>query len=302
MKPIANRRNFLKWTAGLAAACAQPATAEAQGKVVRTAGTRVKLGLNAYSFNQPLMAGTLKLEDVVHYCAEIGIEGLDATGYYFPGYPKTPPDEYIYHLKRDAFLDGVTLSGTGVRNDFTAVDPAARKKDVQMVKDWIEVAAKLGAPVIRVFTGPRMPEGRTFDEVLAWMTPDFKECAAHGKRFGVIVGLQNHNDFVKTAEQAIRVIQAVDSEWFGSILDIGSLRTNDPYEEIEKLMPYAVSWQLKEMVGYGTKEVPTDLAKVKAIIDKGGYRGFLPVETLGGGDPKVKVAAYMEKARKVFAG
>jgi sugar phosphate isomerase/epimerase len=301
MKPNTNRRDFLKWTAGLAA-CARPSTAEAQGKVVRTAGTRVKLGLNAYSFNQPLMAGTLKLEDVVHYCAEIGIEGIDATGYYFPGYPKTPPDEYIYHLKREAFLNGVTLSGTGVRNDFTAVDAAARKRDVQMVKDWIEVAAKLGAPVIRVFTGPRMPEGHTFDDVLAWMTPDFKECAAHGKRFGVIVGLQNHNDFVKTAEQAIRVIQAVDSEWFGSILDIGSLRTNDPYEEIEKLMPYAVSWQLKEMVGYGTKEVPTDLAKVKAIIDKGGYRGFLPVETLGGGDPKVKVAAYMEKARKVFGG
>jgi sugar phosphate isomerase/epimerase len=171
-----------------------------------------------------------------------------------------------------------------------------------MVKDWIEVAAKLGAPVIRVFTGPRMPEGHTFGEVLEWMTPDFKECAAHGKRFGVLVGLQNHNDFVKTADQAIRVIKAVDSEWFGSILDIGSLRTNDPYEEIERLMPYAISWQLKEMVGYGTKEVPTDLAKVKAIIDKGGYRGFLPVETLGGGDPKVKVAAYMEKARKVFGG
>jgi len=302
MKPTSNRRNFLEWTAGLAAAWAWPAAAEGQGKVTRIAGTRVKLGLNAYSFNRPLTDGSMTLTDVVHYCAEIGIEGLDATGYYFPGYPKAPPDEYIYRLKREAFVNGVTISGTGVRNDFTATDPAARQKDVRMVKEWIEVAAKLGAPVIRVFTGPRMPEGRTFDEVLAWMTPDFQECAAYGKRFGVIVGLQNHNDFVKTAEQAIRVIGAVDSEWFGSILDIGSLRTNDPYEEIQKLMPYAVSWQLKEMVGYGTKEVPTDLAKVKAIIDKGGYRGFLPVETLGAGDPKAKVAAYMEKARKVFGG
>jgi sugar phosphate isomerase/epimerase len=302
MTPITKRRDFLRCTAGLAAAWARPARADGQGRVVRTPGTKVKLGLNAYSFNRPLMDGSLTLVDLVHYCAGIGIEGLDVTGYYFPGYPKTPPDEYIYRLKREAFLDGVTLSGTGVRNDFTSTDAAARKNDVQMVKDWIEAAARLGAPVIRVFTGPRLPEGRTFEEVLAWMTPDFQECAAHGKRFGVIVGLQNHNDFVKTADQAIRVIQAVDSEWFGSILDIGSLRSGDPYEEIEKLMPYAVSWQLKELVGYGTKEVPTDLAKVKAIIDKGGYRGFLPVETLGAGDPKEKVAAYIEKARKVFGG
>jgi sugar phosphate isomerase/epimerase len=158
--------------------------------------------------------------------------------------------------------------------------------------------------VIRVFSGTGVPEGHTFDQVLEWMIPHFKECAEHGKRHGVIVALQNHNDFVKTAAQAIRIINAVDSEWFGSILDIGSLRQGDPYEEIAKLAPYAVSWQLKESVGSGNgnSEVPTDLGKVKAIIDKTGYRGFLPIETLGQGDPRVKVAAFLEQARKVFGG
>ena len=102
---------------------------------------------------------------------------------------------------------------------------------------------------------------------------------------GVIVGLQNHNDFVKTADETIRIVEAVNSEWFGVILDVGSLRQHDPYPEIEKLLPYAVTWQLKETVWYGEKEVPVDLARIKAIIDKGGYRGFLPIETLGKGDP-----------------
>ena len=91
------------------------------------------------------------------------------------------------------------------------------KNEVQLVKDWIEVAAKLGAPVIRVFTGPKVPDGHSFAQVLEWMVPDFKECAAYGKRHGVIVGLQNHNDFVKTADETIRVVNAVDSEWFGVI-------------------------------------------------------------------------------------
>jgi sugar phosphate isomerase/epimerase len=213
-----------------------------------------------------------------------------------------PADEYIRSLKREAFVNGVTIFGTGVRNDFSVPDAAARKESVRLVKEWIEAAAKLGASVIRVFSGRSVPTGHTFEQVLEWMVPDLKECVSHGERHGVIVGLQNHNDFLKTAEETIRVCRAVDSEWFGVILDVGSLRQSDPYAEIEKLVPYAVSWQLKENVGYGTKESPTDLKRVRAIIDKAGYRGFVPIETLGPGDPKTKVARFLEQVRAVFGG
>jgi sugar phosphate isomerase/epimerase len=271
--------------------------ASAERKVSRDPGIRLRIGLNAYSFNAPMRAGTMTLEDVVHYCAQHSIDAVDPTGYYFPGYPKVPSDEVIFRLKRTAHWNGVTLSGTGVRNDFAVADREARKRDVQMVKEWIEVAAKLGAPVIRVFSGAKQPEGFTAEQVTEWMVADFRECAAHAARFGVILGLQNHNDFIKTAAQAIKIIDAVDSEWFGSILDIGSLRQNEVYGEIEKLVPYAVSWQLKEEVATGVK---TDLRKVKAIIDRAGYRGFLPIETLGQGDPKVKVAEFVDQVRAVF--
>ena len=133
------------------------------------------------------------------------------------------------------------------------------------------------------------------------MVADFKECAAFGQQHGVVVGLQQHNDFLKTADEAIRVIEAVNSDWFGSILDIGSPRSGDPYAEIEKLAPYAVSWQIKENVGRDGKDEPTDLAKIKAIIDRSGYRGYVPFEALGAGDPRVKVAGFLEKIRKAFA-
>ena len=291
----ATRRNFLTQSVALATASLAPAA------VPREPGVKLKLALNGYSFDKPLMAGTMTLDDVVHFCAQHRVDALDATGYYFPGYPKAPPDEYVYNLKRTAYLNGVQISGTGVRNDFAVADAAARKRDVQMVKDWIEVASKLGATVLRVFTGKARPEGYTFDQALKWMIPEFQECAEYGQRHGVILGLQQHNDFLKTAGETIRVIEAVNSPWFGDILDVGSLRTNDPYQEIEKLVPYAVSWQLKEKVGYGTKEVDTDLKQIKAIIDKVGYRGVLPFEALGGGDPRPRIVSFLEQIRKVFA-
>ncbi|MDQ6664279.1 MAG: sugar phosphate isomerase/epimerase [Acidobacteriota bacterium] len=290
-----NRRGFLTRTIGLAAI-----SSAAFADIKREPGSRIRLSLNAYSFDKPLRDGSMTLEDAVHYCAQNAVDALDATAYYFPGYPKVPNDEYIYSLKKTALLNGVAISGTGVRNDFAVADAASRKQDVQMVKNWIEAASKLGAPVIRVFSGKKLPDGHSFNQALDWMIPDFAECAAYGKRHGVIVGLQQHNDFLKTAEETIRVIKAVDSEWFAGILDVGSLRQGDPYNEIEKLAPYAVSWQLKENVGYGGKEVPTDLGRIKAIVTKAGYRGFLPVEALGEGDPRVKVARFLERVRKEF--
>lgn len=292
-----SRRSFLGGAAGTAAL----GPLSLQAKVAREPGVKLRLALNAYSFDKPLMAHSMTLDDVVRFCALHRVDALDATGYYFPGYPQTPPDEYVYQLKRTAFLNGVQLSGTGVRNNFAVADEAARRKDIQMVKDWIGVASRLGAPVIRVFSGPAKPEGKTFSEVLAWMIPAFQECAEYGRQHGVILGLQQHNDFLKTAAETIQVIEAVNSPWFGDVLDVGSLRQGDPYSEIEKLVPYAVSWQIKDKVYYGKEEMPTDLHRIRAIIEKVGYRGVLPFEALGAGDPRPKISAFLEQIRTAFS-
>jgi sugar phosphate isomerase/epimerase len=298
-----DRRHLLAGSIGLAALPSHAAAGAApdSGKVVRSSGTRVKLGLNAYSFDQPLREGRVTLEQLVEFCASNSIDALDATGYYFPGYPQVPSDETIYRLKRKAYVNGVAISFTAVRNDFTLPDRVARRKEVQHVKDWIVVASKLGAPMIRVFTGPDQVPGYRYEQVVEWMIPDFQECAAFGRDHGVVLGLQNHEDFVRTADQVIGIVKAVGSEWFGSILDVGSLRRHDVYEEIEKLLPYAVAWLIKENVWYGEKAVPIDLRRVKDIMVRGGYRGYLPMLTLGEGDPAAKVLRLAERLRTVFA-
>jgi sugar phosphate isomerase/epimerase len=299
MPPDHDSRSALSRRAWLGAAASLPALA-APPPPQRLPGAGVRLGLNVYSFNQPLRDGSLSLFDAVRFCAEHRIAGIDTTGYYFPGYPAKPPEDFVRRLKREAFLHGVAVFGTGVRNDFSQPDPGARRRDVQLVKDWIEVAAALGAGILRVFSGRAVPEGRTFDEVLEWMAPLMRECAEFGARHGVIVGVQNHDDFLKTAAQTIRLVEAVNHEWFGVILDVGSLRQGDPYEEIARLIPYAVSWQLKENVAPGGKEEPTDMKRIKAIIDRHGWRGWLPIETLGAGDPRQKLVRLLERVREAF--
>lgn len=240
----------------------------------------------------------MTLYDLLDFCAINNFDAVDLTGYYFPGYPNVPADDYIYALKRKAFLLGLDISGTGIKNDFTTPDENKRKEDITLAKRWIETAEKLGAPVIRIFSGTQLPTGYTWDQAMTWMVKDINECVAYGKQHGVIVAVQNHNDFIKTADEALKIIEAVNSEWFGLVLDVGSYRTGDPFKQIEQTAKFAVNWQLKENMYINQTEGKTDLRKVIGIIKASGYRGYVPIETLGAGDPKIKVPQFLAEVRK----
>ncbi|MCF8379790.1 MAG: DUF1080 domain-containing protein [Bacteroidales bacterium] len=242
----------------------------------------VKTSLNAFSFGKMLNSGEMSLFDLVDYCAENGFDAVDLTGYYFPDYPEIPSDEFIFDLKYHAHKMGIEISGTGVRNDLATPDPAKRAADVKHIKEWIEVAAKLGAPVVRVFAGP-VPAGyeNKWDEVAAWMVESYKECAEYAAKYGVIIGIQNHGDMLMTADQTIKIVEMVDSKWLGVIVDVGYFITEDPYIDIEKVMPYAVNYQIKESPFGVLSRVRTDMPRLLRIINNSGYKGYLPIETLG---------------------
>ena len=267
------------------------------GKSIKNFPTKLKTSLNAYSYSKPLLSGEMNLDQLIEFCALNQIDAVDLTAYYFPGYPEVPSNEYLYHIKQKAFLLGVEISGTGVRNDFTEQDPAKLKASVELVKKWIIAAEKIGAPVIRVFSGAADPKGLSRAEAVDQVVRMMSECVAFGKAHGVVVAIQNHNDFIKTADQAIEIIQRVNSEWCGLILDIGSYRTGDPYKEIAQSIPFTVNWQLKENLFVNGIEQKTDLNKLMTIIQASGYRGYLPLETLGEGDPKIKVPLFLKEIK-----
>ena len=263
-------------------------TTSAQSVKKQNIQSHIKLALNAFSFNDLLVGKgqkdnkpTLTLLDLLDWCALQNIDAIDVTGYYFPGYPQVPTDEYIYELKRKAFRLGIDISGTGIRNNFASPDPAVRASDIERAKKWIIVASKLGAPVIRLFAG-EIPKGyeNKWDEVAEWMIECYKECAAFGEQHGVVIGIQNHGDMLQTADQCIKVVKAVNSKWAGLILDTGNFKVSDPYVDIEAVIPYTVNWQVKESVfGLGSP-VKIDLTRFMKILKRNNYRGYIPVETL----------------------
>jgi sugar phosphate isomerase/epimerase len=255
--------------------------------ITRKGGPYIKISLNAYSFSKALTdqgdgkGAAMTIDELIDYAAEHNFDAVDLTAYFFPGYPNVPADDYINHIKRHAFEVGLDISGTGVRNNFADPDPAKRAADVKLVKEWIDVAVKLGAPVIRVFAGP-IPPGyeNKWDGIAKYMAPCLKECAEYGKLRGVLVGVQNHGDFLKTAAETIKLVKMVNSDWLGVIVDTGYFITSDPYIDIEEVLPYAVNFQLKESAFGPNSPVKTDLGRIMQILKRTGYRGYIPIETL----------------------
>jgi sugar phosphate isomerase/epimerase len=316
------RRDFLK-KATLWPLCAVTVMAElpanAKDPIKRCGGAALKVSLNAYSFSKLLndqnrgRGKGISLFDLLDFCAKYNFDGVDPTGYFFPTYPAVPPDDYVNNLKRRAFELGIGISGTGVRNNFTVPDKAKRTADVQHIKQWVEVASRLGAPVLRVFADTQM-RGQSWqtvapntsrEDVESWIAENLKECAEHGKKCGVIIGVQNHGDFLKTGDNLLSLISRVNSDWCGAIVDTGYFRSDDPYKDMAKVAPYAVNWQIKQsplgVESEGTN--PTDLRKLLKLIRDSGYRGYLPIETLSakdkpeGYDPFNVVPKFLKELR-----
>jgi sugar phosphate isomerase/epimerase len=315
------RRSFLK-AATILPFCAvgmADAPAWAQSPIPRVGGASLKVSLNAYSFARLLndrrrgRGPGISLLDLLDFAAKNDFDAVDPTGYYFPTYPEVPPDDYINDFKRRAFELGLGISGTGIGNNFTPSDKVVRAAEVQKVKEWVEVAGKLGAPVMRVFADTQMraktwhdvAPGFTRDQVQAYLVDAIGQCAEHGKKFGVIIGVQNHGDFLQTGEQLLTLVGAVNSDWCGAIVDTGYFKTKDPYQDMALAAPYAVNWQIKQSPFGEESDIPTDLPKLIRIVRNSGYRGYLPIEALSPKgkpyDPYTVVPGFLKQLRDAIA-
>lgn len=248
---------------------------------------RLQYSINAYSFNSELRSGEMTFFDMMDFCAELGMDAVDITGYYFSSYPEVPSNKDLFTLKRKALDLGLDVAWTGVRNNFVTPNIDTRNSDKALIKNWLEASSRLGATIMRIFTGKNKSEDFTKDEIKEWLINDYKECAKYGEENGVIVGLQNHDEFLFTSDEIIDIIKRVDSDWFGLVLDCGSLPSHDPYEEMRKLAPYANYWLVKEHVKTkDSAKVPADLKRIAEIIQDSNFQGYVSFESLQEGNTK----------------
>jgi sugar phosphate isomerase/epimerase len=282
-----DRRDFAKTIGAFVAATQLQAQPAAQ--------CRLRSGLVAYSFNKRLAAKTLTYESLIEYAAKLGAEGLDTTVYWFPD----TSDHYLASLRHAAYRNALSLYSIAVRVRLSQPTAELQRAEFETLKQWVDVAEKLGATHIRVFGGP-IPKGATEAQAIAWAVEVLKRCADYAGSRGMILGVEDDGGLTTTAEQTVEIVSRANSPWAGINLDTGNFRKNG-YSQVAMCLPYAVNVHFKEMIATedGGKE-KADWNRLAGMFAQSGYKGYLSIEHDTTEPPDVAVPRLIADLRRTI--
>jgi len=267
------------------------------------------VSLNLYSFNVNINSwvknrtnGAPALDTItaIKWAKQAGFNSVNIPMYYVIGYegtamPSQPVEKiraFMHEIKQTAAELGLMISGTGIGNNFAHPDPAFVKLEVERSYFWIDMAAEMGAPFMRVFSGPVPAD---IDSSGGWeavvknrLVPALKNITAYAATKHVKIGLQNHGDMTATAEQTIQMMQWVDNPNILLVDDTGYFRpfkapngTNyDWYADINKCLPHSVDLQVKIKPAGPEQHVLMDYYRLFTGLRSSPYHEFVNLERL----------------------
>jgi len=292
------RREFL--AAGAACLALTWSLAGAAEPIGRTRPSHLKLSLAAYSYRKYLTGPdkSMDLFDFANLAADLGLDAIEPTAYYFP---VDLDNDYLHRLKRQAFLLGLDISGTAIMNDFCVPPGAEADRELAQVRTWIDRAAELTAPVVRVMSGNWI-QGRPDEELEQRVVGRINSLLPYAAEKGVILALENHGGGVTvTAEQLLRIVREVKGGNFGVNLDTGNFHGEDPCAEVAAVAPFAVNVQVKtEIRRKGKTKEPADLERVIGILREARYSGYVVLEYTADEDPRTAVPRYIKQLRSLI--
>ena len=236
----------------------------------------MKIGCICGTFNRSFDANVMDQMRFLERCAtDLKVRGVELQDIHFP---QTRP-AYLQTIHRTARDLNLAIIGVGVHNDFGRVDPTIRQSEMVKVKQWVEVAEQLGAPLVRVFAG--YPEGGPAQRGARWaaMIDCLREVAAYAGHAGVRLGLENHNHgaFTPTASEYLRVLEEVKSPYLVPLLDTGNY--TDGWSSLERTLGIAAHVHAKfwKPAADGSDE-RVDYARIIPGLRAAGYDGWVSFE------------------------
>ncbi|HEY4196277.1 MAG TPA: TIM barrel protein [Mucilaginibacter sp.] len=297
---MTSRRDFIKKAAigaagvGLAAALPEYLFAETNADLF------FKFAISQFSFASEFWTKKLDPLDFAAKSKELGISGLDYCSMFFAD--KAKDQQFLGELKKRAADNGsynlrIMIDGEGVLGDLTE---ATRLKAVENHYKWMDAAATLGCPMIRVnVEGEGVPA-----DVAKAAVDSLGRLIEYGKKQNIDVIVENHVGISCNGAWLADVMKQVNSPHCGTLADFGNFCINrtkpetndiagymktkcleeyDRYKGIEELMPYAKGIHVKSHVfDAAGNDTETDFYRMFKIIKKSGFTGWASIEYEGG--------------------
>lgn len=259
-----------------------------------------KIAVSQFSFASQFWTQQLTPLDFPAKAKELGITGLDYCSMFFAD--KAKDAQFLKDLKQRAADAGsynlrIMVDGEGVLGD---LNEATRLKAVDNHHKWIDAAAALGCPMIRVnVEGDGDPK-----DVANAAADSLGRLIEYGKGHNIDVIVENHVGISCNAGWLAGVMKQVNSAHCGTLADFGNfcikrtkpetndiagymktkcLEEYDRYKGITELMPFAKGVHAKSHIfDAAGSDTETDFVRMFKIIKDSGFKGWVSIEYEGG--------------------
>jgi sugar phosphate isomerase/epimerase len=184
--------------------------------------------------------GAMTLAQWVDLAAPLGLDGLE----YYSGFLELESASNWPKARREVEARGLVIPMLCCSPDFTQTDPAARHLEIDKEKNFIRMAAELGASYCRVLSGQRRPE-LSRQQGLDLVVQCIEACLLEAERNGVTLILENHykDDFWQYPEFAQQIdvfcelVDRIHDKHFGVNYDPSNafLAGDDPLELLRRV-------------------------------------------------------------------
>ncbi len=288
-----NRRGFLRsaaWVPALAAGFVPRPSFAADGPNCKfPLSPRERLAVASYPFRKDfnLKNGPHKLlEFPAMVVKRFGVHGIEPLDEHFPSTEPAYLDQLRTALK-EANAHVVNIPVGVLHGSFYDPDSVKSQTAIASAKKWIDVAAQIASPSIRVHV-----------QAVQGVTPDvpraaeaLEQVAAYGREKNVIVNLENDDPASEDAPFIVSIIQRAKTPWLRALPDFCNtmlLNKGDEYNyrSVEAMFREACNIShVKEIETDEGKVYRVDAAKTFAIAKRTGYRGYFSIEWDSDGDP-----------------
>jgi L-ribulose-5-phosphate 3-epimerase len=272
------------------------------------------IAVSTYSFWRFKRNLKMPIETCIDEAARMGFDGVDLLLIQM----ESEDNSYLQKLKRHALINGLDLCCMSTHQGYVYPDKAQRQKNIDLTLNQIEIAYRLGVPIVRINTG-RWRTTRSFDDLMAnrgiepvlpgyteedgfkWVIDSIEKCLPKAEECGVILGLENHWGLARTPEGLLRIVNAINSPWLQVLLDTGNFLEN-PYDKLDMCAPQTVFMQAKTYYGGGLwYSLDLDYPRIARIMRKHNFRGYISLEFEGNEDYKTAIPKSLELLRRAFS-
>ena len=246
--------------------------------------------------------------DCVEKAKELGFDAIEFTDIDGAGDIEKQKKNAVAIREKADSLD-MTINAYTIGACLYKDSAAEREAEVQRLCSQLEVAAVLGAGVMRhdvCYSLGTKGASRSFDMMLPYIADGARKVTEHGEKLGIRTCTENHGYIAQDSDRVERLFNAVAHDNYGLLVDMGNFicADEDPALAVSRVAPYAVHAHVKDMLvrnePYGTCRAMTrggkyfcgtvvgegdiPVKRCLSILKRAGYSGYLSIEFEGAED------------------